>query len=598
MADSPRTAALYAAALLFRSKPPQLEPRLELPQLLGEGSEPTTLLQSQADQGDKVARGGVVLGARGAERPLNTHYPLRLALSSGHSLALALLTTTLSESPTMELSTALQNGLDDGRPSLFGSYCALPVAPPLRTDPPAPELLAEQQLSALVPPSLRYLLVLATHRRPRYLLRVLNAFDELYALLALVVERHYLRTHGGGFVEHFYGLKRERALRMAGGAAPRAQLLAPERMREVTALTNADVWRNLLVMVGVPYLKRKLDEAHAIHVPSAAVVGRFHTDTLPPNATFRQRVFYYYKWFLRRVYPSVNAAYYFALLAFNLAYLFSNTAYSSPFLWLVRTKVRRLGVADYRVIALASEKAAAVPPRRQGSSALHPRNLAASTVPRLLSGLKLALPASIFALKFLEWWHASDFARQLSRQAAEGLELPPPTVAGLPEREQTEGQQSHEAGPDQTAPGSSEKRLVKSALKARKPKPPVAAGSRLPILTVPAPTAATSALCPICLKGMVNPTAAQTGFVFCYTCIFRWVDGSHERQAEWMRGGSGGEGWGDDEGYESDGKEKEGSQEERRPVSREGKWENGKGRCAITGRRLLGSTGGLRRVII
>ena len=66
------------------------------------------------------------------------------------------------------------------------------------------------------------------------------------------------------------------------------------------------------------------------------------------NPSLRQRIFYYYKWFLRNVYPSVNAAYYFSVLAFNLAYLFDNTKYSSPFLWLIGTRIRRLGAADHR----------------------------------------------------------------------------------------------------------------------------------------------------------------------------------------------------------------------------------------------------------
>ena len=92
----------------------------------------------------------------------------------------------------MEFMTALR-GIDDQKPSLF-------------------ELLSEQQLNALLPPTLRYLLTVLTHRYPRYLLRVVNSFDELYALAMLLVERHYLRTRGGGFTEHFYGLKREKAL--------------------------------------------------------------------------------------------------------------------------------------------------------------------------------------------------------------------------------------------------------------------------------------------------------------------------------------------------------------------------------------------------
>lgn len=198
---------------------------------------------------------------------------------------------------------------------------------------------------------------MATQRYPRYLLRILNSFDELYAVLMLIVERHFLLTYGGGFTENFYGLKRERVLRIKGGEASRTQIAAPDRMREVLKLQQSDVWKNLAVMVGLPYIKRKLDESYAIHTPQAMILGpRYNRDSLSPDATPWQRIGYYYKWFLRNVYPSVNAAYYFSLVAFNLSYLFSNTTYSSPFLWLVRSRIRRLDQADYRAIALAAQK--------------------------------------------------------------------------------------------------------------------------------------------------------------------------------------------------------------------------------------------------
>ena len=72
------------------------------------------------------------------------------------------------------------------------------------------------------------------------------------------------------------------------------------------------------------------------------------------------------------------------------------------------------------------------------------------------------------------------------------------------------------------------------------------------------------------------------------------------------RSGSGGEeGW-DDEDFGEDEDEVSGnevSQEVSRKegkgrASREGKWESGKGRCAVTGRRVLGGTDGLRRVMV
>lgn len=460
----------------------------------------------------------------------------------------------------------------------------------------ATELLSEQQLSALLPPSLRYLLAVATHRHPRYLLPILNSFDEVYALLSLLVERHFLRTYGGGFTENFYGLKRERVLRVKGGEVHRAQLGAADQVRETLKLRNSDVWRNLAVMVGLPWLKRKLDEGWDIHAAHQSVLqgapgfGR-ERDGLPEGATLKQRILFYYKWFLRKVYPSVNAAYYFALLAWNLAYLFDGSKYHSPFMWLVGTRIRRLNAADHRAIELATNPPARTPtpgarPGQQ-NSILNPRTLAQTVSQRALSSLRILLPTSIFALKFLEWWHASDFARQLSRQTAADLELPPPIVGGLPVLPKSQAS-------SKTPPATPSK---PSALKQEKPppkpSPPISSTTLLPILTVPAPE--NSALCPICVSPIQTPTASPYGLVYCYACIHRWVEGTHERQVAFIEGNKAfTNGDGEEVGVvgQDDGAwvEEEGS--------REGRWENGKGRDAVTGRRVLGGTEGLRRVVV
>lgn len=460
-------------------------------------------------------------------------------------------TDAVTEIVSMEFMTSLQGGLDEQKPSLF-------------------ELLSEQQLAALIPPSLRYLLAVATHRRPRYLLRILNSFDELYALLSLLVERHYLKVYGGGFTENFYGLKRERVLRIKEGSARRAQLGAPSELRETLKLRSSDVWKNLAVMVALPYLKRKLDESYDIHAASINMLGPAYRDRdrYPHSGTVKQKIMWTYKWFLRNIYPSINAAYYFSLLAFNLAYLFDSSKHHSPFLWLINTRLRRLNAADSQAIALATQPPPQPPPPPgarpgQTTSILHPRTITHTLYPRLLSTLKILLPTSIFALKFLEWWHASDFARQLSRKANEGLDLPPPiTSDGLLRR---------------PASRSNEK-------KEKEKRAPISTTSGLPILTVPVPASAASS-CPICLTAPIQtPTAAQTGFVYCYACIHTWVEGTHARQDAFMEGsgeGEEGEAWGEEVGG-----------------SREGKWESGAGRDAVTGRRLLGGTGGLRRVVV
>lgn len=439
----------------------------------------------------------------------------------------------------------------------------------------------------------------------------------------LAVERHYLKTYGGGFTENFYGLKRERALRIKGGEAPRAQLGAPGLMRERLQLQERDIWKNLAIMVGLPYLKRKLDESYDIHTPQTAILGSsYDRNALPDDATIQQRILYYYKWFLRNIYPSINAAYYFSFLAFNLAYLSDESKFSSPFLWLVGTRIRRLSEADHRAIALAAQTSATSPSHPaarpgQGSSIFNPLTFASVLYPRLFSGLKILLPTSIFALKFLEWWHASDFARQLSKKATEGLDLPPPVISGLPPKSVSRGTRestqvsesvSETSAPANTvslsSPPSNDHHIAHPPTAAHIPakhSPPICATTLLPIYTVPAPKPNTSSLCPICLHPIQTPTSAQTGFVFCYTCIFKWVDGSHERQLAFMEGmGATEERW-DEEYDEEDGRGDEGKEEgkeEEKRGSREGRWESGKGRCAVTGRMVLAGTDGLRRVMV
>ncbi|KAK2873687.1 ubiquitin-protein ligase peroxin 12 [Arthroderma sp. PD_2] len=486
----------------------------------------------------------------------------------------------------MEYMSALQNNFDDFKPSLF-------------------ELLSEQQLSSLLPPSLRYLLAVATHRHPRYLLRILNSYDELYALVSLLVEGYYLRNFGGSFTENFYSLKRERVLALRDGEVPRAQMGAGGPVRETLKLRDSDIWRNLVIMVGIPYLKRKLDEGYDIHAaPHAALVAgvgggpRYHpSDDLPHNPTIKQRLLYFYKWFLRNVYPSINGAYYFSILAFNLAYLFDNTKYSSPFLWLIGTRIRRLSPADHKAIAMAT--AANTP--HTGSTAARSRSRSSAlsllspqaVYPHLLGSLKVLLPASIFALKFLEWWHASDFSRQLAKQATQSVELPAPVVTGIPSSKPAAT----------TATAASEKQPAAEPSQVRKPsrtQSPISSISLLPIFTVPIPPVdpdTSQTPCPICLNPLANPTACQTGYVYCYTCIFRWLNGEHERQIDFMNGAGNGAAWEEDDDNQDDEDEKN-SKAEKDSKSRDGNWENGKGRCPVTGRRVLGGTDGLRRVLV
>lgn len=423
----------------------------------------------------------------------------------------------------MEFVAALRGTFDDQKPSLF-------------------ELLSEEQLNSLLPPTLRYLLNLTTQRYPRYLLRAFNSFDELYALLQLVVERHYLLTRGGTFTETFYGLKRERAI---ANEIPRASIGAEEIVNETLKLGRKDVYKNLVVAVLLPYLKRKLDEAHEVDAPRT-LMGRRYAD-MPPNSNWKQRITHYFRWFLRNVYPSMNAAYYFSIMAFQLAYLFDNTKYHSPFMWLIGSRIRRMTRADHMAIEALSKKAvvAAGAQRPGHRSFLDPRRAGVS----LLSSLSWVLPMSIFGLEFLEWWHSSGFAKQLSRKAAEAIELPVPIIADECVGKKAAGVLAEDDDANEPSPDDS----------------PIAASSMLHIFTVR--PLADSSLCPICKSHVVTPTACQTGVVYCYPCIHRWVEGVHPKQDAFMEG-------------------------------KNGTWESGEGRCAVTGRKVLGGTECLRRIMV
>ncbi|RKF60020.1 Peroxisome assembly protein 12 [Erysiphe neolycopersici] len=417
---------------------------------------------------------------------------------------------------------SLRSKFDSHKPSLF-------------------EIISEAQLSSLLPPTLRYLLTIATHRHPRYLLRILNSFDELYALLMVFIEYHHIKIYGGGFTENFYGLKREKVPTV--GEIPRTKIAAPSHVRESLALKKIDIWKNVTVMIGLPYLKRKLDESYEIS-NQRALLGANHT-RMPVNPTLRQKFIYYYRLLLRKLYPSFNATYYFSILLFNISYLYGNSNYHSPFLWLIRTRIRRLSEADYQAIAATKDT------KKDASNNKLNRDW-------ILDGFKALLPISIFALKFLEWWYASDFSRQLSKKAAEGIDLSPPVIEEppvitseiTPAGEKTKGVEAGE-NPKSEKPVASEN--------------PVASTSLLPIFTTPVIQSEDS--CPICRKEITTATACQTGFVFCYTCIHRWLEGNHDKQIEFMKG-------------------------------KQGKWDSGKGRCAVSGRRVLGGTEGLRRLMI
>lgn len=87
------------------------------------------------------------------------------------------------------------------------------------------------------------------------------------------------------------------------------------------------------------------------------------------------------------------------------------------------------------------------------------------------------------------------------------------------------------------------------------------------------------------------------------------MNGDHDRQEQFMKGEPVGAAWDEDDqelaAIVARGNSDDDSDDENASTSdagaeggREKTWESGKGRCPVTGRRVLGGTDGLRRVLI
>ncbi|KAJ1959855.1 ubiquitin-protein ligase peroxin 12 [Dipsacomyces acuminosporus] len=350
----------------------------------------------------------------------------------------------------MEFMSDMLSGADSGKPSLF-------------------EIVAQHKMSDLLEPALRHVTSVYAHRYPRYLIRILNWHEEVYAAVMLLVERHYLRNYGGSFTEHFYGTKRERTRKIRGDGS----------------MTRADVWGSLAFLVGLPLVKSRLDQHYekisggeAARLLGGAFAEAGETeddqDALPSSLSGASRRLALLKLAVKRAfkryYPHANFSYHMLTALYYIAYMFDRTNYNSPWLHILGLQVRRMTAADYRAMDsrdLSSKSTLLAPPN--GSIIRFARNIVARMLTGGLDFLKVLLPLSIFFYRFLEWWYRSDFHKKIQQ-----MPVPPPPMPLKPH-------------PDGVAVPSDQ------------------------------------SICPICEKQRTNPAISPSGYVFCYPCIYRRV---------------------------------------------------------------------------
>ncbi|KAG0167320.1 ubiquitin-protein ligase peroxin 12 [Apophysomyces sp. BC1015] len=373
----------------------------------------------------------------------------------------------------MEFMSALGSQEDAYRPSLF-------------------ELVAQEKLRELLQPAVQYIVAVYAQRYPRLLIRVVNNHEEFYAALMFFVERHYLKEWGASFAENFYGLKRVSSA-YVDSSAQKFGL-----NNSTPSLSRKEIRRSLLVLVGLPYVKCRLDLLYQkVSGGSSSILGeneqeQNEIDELrDPQTGPRRRLIIRLIQLFRKLYPFLNALYHGSNLAYNIAYMFGGTRYYTPWLHLIGVEIKRMSMADYRAYydRLAAEEQHAA----KTSLFNRPFSAISGIFGKLIAFLKVLLPMSIFFFKFLEWWYSSEFARG----GADSLDGES-SAAAIPPPEKV------------------------------KPDP---RGVSVP---------STPNTCPVCLSSPINnPTALSSGYVFCYTCAYRCVEEDGRCPVTWIKVGRG-----------------------------------------------------------
>ncbi|GAA5932600.1 ubiquitin-protein ligase peroxin 12 [Sporobolomyces koalae] len=366
----------------------------------------------------------------------------------------------------MEYLTDLSHQSDAYRPSLF-------------------ELAAQEQLRDLLSPVVRYVLSVFAQRNPRYLLRIVNSHDELFALAMLLIERHYLVHHSASFAENFYGLKRRKVLSKGGGGAREERTKAAfELTGKSDRLGRREIRGSLVFLVLLPYLRTKAQDW--FERLGGGVDSDLFGDTSSRTSLLailrnvslsrRARAKLVLQALFKQSYPYLTLLYEMYLLVYNLRYLFGRSPHWRPWFKLFGIEVRRMGQEDYQNLSTVPSYLTTLlaappssPPTTRPPVGLVLRRLL-SLSPRIaLDSLSLALPMAIFGFRFLEWWYSPTGGAGRLRRGGGGKGSQP-------------------------------------ALKAPQRQAPTEGSLR-------------KGVCPIHGGAIENPTALPSGIVACYKCL-------------------------------------------------------------------------------
>ncbi|EFA82231.1 RING zinc finger-containing protein [Heterostelium album PN500] len=345
------------------------------------------------------------------------------------------------------------------------------------------EMFAQHQMMPSFKPALKYIFTVLSQRNSKFEI-IVKYHDEFFYSMLLLLEYHYLKYYEGSFSENFYNLKR--SVKVSKKNEPILQRLWDP--------STADLQTNQ-----TPAPTPKKDESTVKQLRRQTLLnliskGSKEKETKPMTAK-DQRISILYLVILPyiktkldefykkesdpinslgllnedNIYPTISALYEASFFIYQLLYLYEYTDFYTPFLHLQRIVLKRLTHQDIE------NHSNAVTTRRNERLAIvrnWPLPYIVTPIVKILDSIldytKFILPASVFLFKSLEWWYSEN------RASPPSLPVPPP------------------------------------------PSQPKRAPNGLAI-----PDDKTQ--CPLCLKERTNPTICGSGFVFCYPCIFSYV---------------------------------------------------------------------------
>ncbi|KAM6905673.1 peroxisome assembly protein 12 [Xenentodon cancila] len=259
------------------------------------------------------------------------------------------------------------------------------------------EVLAQESLMEAVRPALRHAVKVLAESNPSRFGFLWRCFDELYLLLDLLLQNHFLTNCSASFSENFYGLKRV----SAGRRLPGRQWLHRKSR-----------WRSLLLLCLVPYLRSKLEATLARQRDEEDFSIRLAQSR--SQKLYRAAV---------AAYPYVSSASQAWIFCQQLLFVFGVTRTHSPLLWLASVRLARLNTQDIQDVGQRPGRGGCPADRSLVQRAWWLMSRAASGVAISLSTF---LSLGVFFLQFLEWWYSSD--NQSAVKALTSLPSPPPPL--------------------------------------------------------------------------------------------------------------------------------------------------------------------------